>query len=632
MAVNQGQTQANNSQAGTNDQATNAQYAGGNNNGTAGQFSQPQSSNTNGGFRTFGANKISRSAAIESVNQFMELGQKVIDNNGQSQEYKLVRIPDERTRIPLPVIALYKTFSVAGKAVTIVRPIIYGTEQLAARKTSGGNNGFGYTNEVEVESAPGDAYTNQLWDAITNFLRSACGVVGEIYDASCFAIPQHFVPDEAKMTVIIANAVTMIESWANIRVNPTMNEINPSFFAEGKTEARMDFNPKPIMDSVGNPIRADWAVAITYQENGQAGSAHDFTNTRTPVVTVYGYIDVVLTNGAFQQNWVNPAFQQLPPPYTPMLVITHMETSMGLLTPAMVLLGLHGTTAIIDNGNFTRTFRPKVNTKMKRLVASLALEVPQLNLPGVTGIPDLSAADDVFFNFIGRAISRSPIIAIDIEETGDNNTVLNLIRWAASNDNASAKGKAVEVLTKSANILTGGNFASVAQRNQLVPDSIAQSDNNRIALGHYVADGAVYDRREVDKIAMLTTIGQTDMSTVNAFDESMNNTAIPVETRLAQNWQIVNSCLQTVSPVAGYARRILLNGKFLSTINESIRTAGINVVLNGGQFDGQTQRGRDYAAVNAMAYTATAGQFSQQSAWAGAGNGQGFGARNYAGW
>lgn len=609
----QGQEATNNNTTQNANAGTHAQqnaYQG----GTNSTYTEQQGSgmNNQNSFRNWGGGGlISRSTSTEAVTAFLEIGNKIIAQNGATSQLKLIAIPQEVARIEIPVIVMYRTMQTQGRALTIVRPIIYGTEQLQSRKLSFAGYG-NFPSEIEIESAPGDAYTDNLWNAIADYLRTTVGITGEIKDAAAMSVPQHFVPTESTMPAVIWSTATMIESFAALVADPNaVPELNPEMFRNGKTEARLDFNPKPITDAVGNPIRADWAVSLAYTEHNQ-NNTDPFAQNRQPIINAYGYVDLVATNltgqqqGQFGGYGVNPLQQQ---PYVAMIIITHVETHMKHLTVGMLQLALHATTAIIDGATFTRVFRAKANAKMKRNIGALGIEVPALCKGQVPGVIDVQSDDSVFFTLIQMAINRNPLVAIDIEETGDNSTITQVIRMVADNDQ-----QALKMWQRAADTLTAGGFSQIANQRNLAQAAIAESDDNRIALGHYAADGQIYDRREVDRLALLTALGPTDIAVVQQYDDSLNNKTIPPEVRLRMNMDIVNgSILAGSSPVTGYARRIVVGGAYLAVINDAIRGAGINITASGVNYDGQTQRGRDYSSISSMQYQATTGYFTTQS-------------------
>lgn len=587
---------------------------------------QPQAGQSR--WRNWSANRISRSTAVEAVNKFMESAKKIIEANGAASEYKLALIPTEYTQIQsAAVIALYKTAEIGGAPFTVVRTIIFATEQIPSRKVKigGSNNGFGYNgfgSEIEIESAAGDVYSEHLWNAVQSYLTTQCRVIGKIVDAAALGLPHHFQSEDAQVTSVISGCATMIESYFGLVADPdNVHEVTPDMFEEGRTQARLDFNPKPVFDTMGNPIRADWAVQVAFTPNGaNQQNQMDFTNAHMPIVNVFGYVDLVVNQnamnpmGGMMNNGYGMNMMQQHP-YVPMIIITHLETHLQALTPGIVLLGLHAMTAIADNQMFTRVFRPKANPKINRTIAAVGLEFPMFTDTKEPAIINLTSDDTAFFQLIGMAVSPNPLIAIDVQETGDNNTIMQIFRLITSGNQ-----QAINMFIRSANIITNNQFGVVASRNQLSPQAVAQSDNNRIALGNYAADGSnIYDRREVDHLAMLTILGATDQSTVRQYDETLNNLSLPLEVRMATNWQIVNNVLGSTNPPTGYARRIILSGKFLATNNEAFRSV-VNVQLDNAIYDGKTQRGRDYASIQSMQYTGTNGFFQANNGWNGFNN------------
>lgn len=598
------------------------------------QQQQQQTQQPLGGNRwaSWGASRISRSTSVELVNKFMELAKKIIEANGATSEYKVVIVPTEYTQVQsAAVIALYKTSQIGGAPFTVVRTIIFATDTLPSRKVkiNANNGGFmgGFGTEIEIESAAGDVYSENLWNAVRSYLQTQVRVTGKIVDAAALGLPHHFVSDEASVTSVLSGCATMIESYFGLVADPDhVHEITPDMFEKGRTTARLDFNPKPVSDTMGNPIRADWAVQVAFTPEGANQQANmDFTNSHQPIVNVFGYVDLIVNaaamnpmmgmQGAYGMNMMQQK------PYVPLIVITHVETHLQALTPGIVLLGLHAMTAIADNGNFTRVFRPKANMKINRTLAAVGLEFPMFTETREPALINMNSDDNTFFQLLSMAVDVAPVIAIDIPETGENNTIMQIFRMMSNSDRV-----ATEMFVRSANIITNNNFGQVALRNQMSPQEVAQSDNNRIALGHYQADGGnIYDRREVDHLAMLTLLGATDMSSVRQFDETLNGLQIPLEMRLATNWQLVNNVLGTQNPPTGYARRIILSGKFLKTNNEAFKSV-VNVQLDNVSYDGKTQRGRDYSVLQSMQYQATNGFFQSNNGWNGF-NGSGIGAR-----
>lgn len=425
--------------------------------------------------------------------------------------------------------------------------------------------------QVEIEWVPGDtAAEAHTWTKIENFLSEQYGRQTVLHYVGAMVLPIELSPeDEAHIHSIVFTATQALYTAMENDVTQTESPISVSMLDNGATmSATLDYNPAPMANAVGLPVRNDLQITLKGLIQGQQSQ----TGYDQPIdlTRVSGYIDLLF---AEQQP---PAFGQQPPTqrYYPRYVMTLLDSEVDAITPELQLLSLSTATLLARNMQWGAAFAPRFNIaggQDLRDIGALGYEVnlsPDPNAPREKfdtksqsfGLPQLAT-------LLGTTIFDQLVYSLDIDEAGEL-TWLHQVFLAAAGGNADAYQSIID----SANNLTDGHFARLWQGGPIVVD-----DSNRIHTGYFTGnDGLKHDVREIDYLAMLNLMGHQDLSVVVQWSDSFLNSAIPEPVRVETRARILKSLLNDFKH-KGFARRVNFTPEFLTALAQACANAGLGI-------------------------------------------------------
>mgnify|MGYP001081101828 CR=1 FL=1 len=424
---------------------------------------------------------------------------------------------------------------------------------------------------IQIDTVPGDVFTNYLWSKITDYVQSAYGRRFNVIDAGALVLPSELEPeDEEHMRQVMFNAsqacFTIMENNVGGKEEPfTIAEVNSG---SESLVARLSYSPTGDQSetATGLPVRSD--VHITLEGSLNGSSSEDGFEQVMDLATIDGYVDLVYSPPAP----VAPNQPVQTQHYYPRFVITRADTQIDAITMETILLSLAQSTLLSRNGAWAGVFRQRHDVKGMdtRDIGAIGYEVnlsgdPQAK-PDRIDTKAKSFDLNALYQLVTAAINGSLMYSMDVEEVGD-------LSWIHQAFIASANGNnvAYQLIADAANTLTMGHFA-----NHFTGGPITINDNNRIHLGYYIdSKGQHRDLRDIDYLAMLNLAGKDDPATVVKWGETFDNHNIPMEVRLETRAKILKSVLGQNVHFKGYAQRINFAPDFIIALNKACTAAGL---------------------------------------------------------
>lgn len=574
----------------------------------------PQSTFSGGvmGLRSaFGA-QIPRAAAGEKVQEYF-LAIKSLLEKGEFESYRLHLLDNQASVTALSVIMLTTTGQASnGRTVVTCHSMI--VEASGPRPNNQVVSVQGQT--VEIYATPGDIANDPLWEKVKNEVALRYGGNIDVYDAGFSVIPAEL--DHTDVTHV-RRVVSAAAEAAFRTLDAVLGGVVETFSINmvSKSErvvARLDYGLGGVETAAGLPVRSDLCIQL----NGSAAgnSSDPWSVTSIDLTSVDGFMNLLFTRP-------NPPGYGMPPVtqhYVAEYVITQLASKLGAVTLELALLALHSATLLSKNMAWAGAFRPR-NVRQGdvnlRDIGAIGYDVPALVGETKQGrkIDTSSAMFDLnkLHELLVVAVHPNILYSMDVEERGDNSW-LDLVFLAAANRDPNS----YNMIVQAANNLTDNRFGAAFRGGDIVVDS-----GNRIHMGYYI-DGRTNSRRDirdVDYLAMLNHVGETDMTLVAEFDRTYSETDRPLELRLKRRFDILQQVLGDSMRVKGYARRVTFTPAFLQALAESIQSNGFNITPANMQFDyGQNQRrGFDAIAGLAMNNANISGLFNPNQAAAGNG-------------
>lgn len=441
--------------------------------------------------------------------------------------------------------------------------------------------------QVEIEWTPGDvAAEPHTWQKIELFLNEQLGRNVQFHYVGALVLPLELSSeDEAHLHQVVFNATQALYTAMENDVTQAEAPISVSMIDNNaQMSATLDYNPAPLTNAVGLPVRNDLSIVLRGTMQGQQGSQG--YDQPIDLTRVAGFVDLVY---AEQQP---PAFGQQPPTqrYYPRYVMTLLDSEVDAITPELQLLSLSTATLLARNMQWGAAFAPRYNIaggQDLRDIGAIGYEVglsPDPQAPRERfdtksqsfGLPQLA-------QLLGTTVYDQLVYSLDIDEAGEL-TWLHQVFLAAASGNMDAYQSIVD----SANNLTDQHFGRLWNGGPIVVD-----DQNRIHTGYFNGnDGLKHDVREIDYVAMLNLLGHQDMGVVLQWSDSFLNTSIPEPMRVETRSRILKSLLNDYKH-KGFARRVNFTPEFLGALAQACANAGLGIrQQNTFQvFSGATGRG-----------------------------------------
>lgn len=438
--------------------------------------------------------------------------------------------------------------------------------------------------EIEVQRTAGEAYDEVMADKIATMVAEALPGY-QLVSSEYTVISSENKPEEenAKAVLYFSNAAN--EAILDLVENVSPFSIQDCFDPEqDHLRGRLEYDPEPMGNVNGLPVRSDIHVAVTAQSRSNYSQSMKITE-------VDAYVDLVLDQEASMA--ANNAFGGVPMPnqfgpqnmpntqrYWPRVVLTRADNHFDMITLETELLSLVTVAQMAKDSAYAGVWRPRKGLKQKddlRNIGAVNLELglvkdpkdPNKRLRINTKADNFSDASA--YELIRTVVKDQLAYSIDIEQGGEHSWVQN--KFLMATDEGTMGQQAHEAIIAAADNLTGGFFRQIFNPQ----DRIVVHDRNRIQLGYYVDDkGVRRDLREIDHLAMLNMFGETNMEIVDRYADTFDRVDENMDVRLHFRTQCLREAVGDVH-VKGYADRVNLTPEFMNALVTSAAKAGLSI-------------------------------------------------------
>lgn len=577
--------------------------------------SQPQTSNYGGNpsgmgnvntlLQRSGSVDRTESRSAEALRALRETAKEVIESQGMSHDFDLLRFDRDDNRVGLPSILVVKKATTKSGTVYAVRTLLLETEGLRLRPRTV-NVGM---QRFDIPTRAQDVYTDVYWNRIVEYItRNKVGQPDPknpvtIADAGALLVPASFtfIRNTGNAVTFDSSVQRLLVTSVNRCDDVIANANNESPFTIGSVKrnderltANVDFTGSdvgapPQVNVVGVPFRSDITVTMNRKLNSNTQD-DEFYEREANFNSVSGYINLEFSPPQQQQpmgnGWGQP--QQPTQLFTPTFVITDVSQAdwIQAQTPELYLLALSNAYRVTAGTQWVRSFLPNVGVK--------GIDIRDIGALGYmtqTGqkvdTKSSSFTEESFIELMTALVRPNPTFLIDVDPMGDHAAIENY--FVDSAFDGPNKHRAIERLLKSANNLTGGIFGQLFDNSKPIVIPYMQD----VHLGYYHDEsGEKRDIRDLDVLAMLN-LTQGNMQDFFDWYQTFVNTAEPNELRMQRREKFERNYLSKGLTITGRAIRLLFNPVFIEALDEATRRAGLHVdfenvtsIMGGQRFAG----------------------------------------------
>lgn len=501
---------------------------------------------------------VSRNATGESLSAYTDGMRNVLAKEpGDVSALSIIPIDASATSLVCGCLALVmKKGDTAAIYVYVVESTIQGTLQDRMYKQQGAP-------DIMIPSTAGDVYNHSsaVFDKVRAAVAGTINGVETWLEAGADVIPMELKSeDEKRIRDVLhrgVNAVqTLVENCEPF--NLAKHAKNAHF------SARMDFPADQTETAAGLPIRRSFRVELNASERGAENSSMVMQNSIN-LSSLAGYVDILFTDKvSIPQQYGAPI--QSTQMFQPKMVITNSVPSTQLITPELQLLSLASSTMLLRGGSaWLSALKPKYNAD--------GADIHSLNGLGLELDAKVDVNDPAFNLYeFANAFFHPLAIELQIPECADTTWILSMVRDAADGNPDAAKA-----LLQTANNLTNGRFDA-----HYKGGPIGRLVEDRIVLGYYFdKSGAMRDLREIDYLAVLNLLGETDKQLAFDFADTYNPAKGTLEQRLSTRISIMSTVLNGTLKIKGYATPVLLNPDFLKALVDGMKECGCDPSIEG---------------------------------------------------
>lgn len=495
-----------------------------------------------------------------------------------AEDFRFVMLDADQDQVALSAILVTYFQSHQGKqAVGVYTLVVEGSSSNPLREKRVDNI---YGRRVETDITAGDVFDEVMWERINGKVKSIYGSAVNVLNCDAMAIPVELDPENAvKIHELFFNAAGALFTIMDVELGKTQ----PPFCAnwvdrDAQKYASLDYNPRPITNAVGLPVRSDLAITMTVSKS--SGNQNDLHERSLMLSRIDGFVD--LTYGAPDMQPVGYGqMVQGTQTYYPRFIITRADTGAAdAITPELHLLAISTASMLWSNRAWMAAFLPKYelpeDLKLMRDFGAVGYEV---NLTGDPQSPPqrIDTHADTFTTaslqqLIQTTVRDRLIISMDIEERGATSWLSGMYIGAAQGD-----PDANRQLIKALDNLTDGNFSRI-YNSRPNNGQILRDDQNRIELGYWKAkNGELRDNRDFDYLAVLNLLGHQDPKAIVNWAGTFDNLEIPREMRTEQRAQMIQNLSHMSFRPKGYARRLTWSPEALAALNEGCAAVGLIV-------------------------------------------------------
>lgn len=494
--------------------------------------------------------------------------------------------------------------------------------------------------EIEVYTSPAETFTDQHLRKINSFVIETTGFKAEnIVFCGHMVVPREVRlwedSESLKEVAFFADAAignAFISNTTGDSFNLAHHTSKEDYF-----KARIEYNPEPVYNAFGLPVRSDVRISVNAQASGEYGE------TTMPISSIDAYVDLVLDANAAAgvsnvggfSGFADSQPQQVQP-YIPRIVISRMDNMTDFISPETQMLALLNAGLLSRQKAYLGVWLPRKNVPDDEDLRNLGAVNFELNMknestPSRVPLKDESFRQEHFLNFCNRTIQDTPIYSMLVEDGNEFNWVQRHFVNACFDKETTLDeyGKptgsnltSYDVLYMAANRLTNGEFNKIYP----VGNAICSHDGNRYHSGYFVnKDGEQVDVRSLDYLAMLNLFGATDISSVNTFSDTLDRIDENNDLRMHMRRELYNAAVGRTH-VYGKADMINIHPEFMEALMMAADKVGLKIDPNADRHFNVQARGRSNLHKFGMSGSASNVFTSNQRPT------NGFGGRNNSGW
>lgn len=329
-----------------------------------------------------------------------------------------------------------------------------------------------------------------------------------------------------------------------------------------------------------NPIRSDVVMTLRTRQVNNNQNRQDFNNGNrvTDHLLTSAFIDYVWiggrNNNPFMRN-NQQANQQKPPQFAPRVVITDIQSDLGL-SPSILALAVASATALNADSNWMQSFRPQTGTPDNGVdfkdVGALNIEGNMLGEPskyaGNVNLKEDGFRLEDLGGYLSNLCVPQVMISMDIPECGPQTWYMALLAAAANN-----RGNAQAALVASFDALTNGVFS------QRFPDNapLFVDVGQRVHLGYWQdSNGRIRDIRDIDYLAAANTFGIRAPQEITAFADTFMSECGHIDVRMAERWKLIQRITNETAVYTGRAERVTFSRQVIETLISALQAGGVD--------------------------------------------------------
>lgn len=436
---------------------------------------------------------------------------------------------------------------------------------------------------IDIQTVCADAATDEVFGYIetelTQFYKTTDNIT-EMQDTNMSVL--HNVSDSDD---VLRYATDSILDLLSISGKLDGFTFAASYLREVSPRATVTYDGGNVMNTEAQPTRNDISVTVT----GTIPATTPGESPRVlPLSRVSGYIALNYRKPGYIQTPHGPVMETKQ--YSPEYIITAAQSLYRANSLENLLFNVYASTVALASDNWLNVFAPKSFTNTNdnwRDIGAINYDLPPTGNPEVDG-RKLNTATEAFrqtglYELATRLIHSELGFAIDIDETGSQSWLTSVFTNLVPEDNspesiALAK-ESYDTLINAYDNLTNGLFSQHFEGGDLVLPIV-----ERIHTGTFIdAEGNVRDIRELDYVAALNLLGETEagLETVYELARTFEEPQVHEEIRLRKRWEIYRKILGDSLTHTGWALRVRFPGKVMSALVSSVHGNNIGISVDG---------------------------------------------------
>lgn len=489
---------------------------------------------------------VSRSSSGEALNTISKYFKDKLAEEQVDAGLHIVSIDPSTSNLVAPAIAVVQVKDNVAAIFTIL--VAHGVGKLQPRTFK-----FQDREDAVMPTTMGDIYnsTNSFYDKVEDIVSKSVKAT-EFYEAGVSVIPTELeLTDEEALRRILHRASCATHTL----LHPEETTVSLAALEDEELVAHLDFSQGQTYTGAGLPVRKSFAINLYTKARGSNNHDDLAVQTRSDVTQCVGYVDLNHV-GKIPVPGVNGTQVMSSQSLVPHIHLTSTEVDSGITTPELQLLSLGSAGLLLRDYTYEQALRQKFNGDQ---VDFHSLNGLRLEIGGEVGAEQ---SDFDLRAFMAEFTHNAPIFTLDVPECDDLSWCWSDLRLAAQGDKP-----AYNRVIKAANELTDGYFGQYFQEG----NPIAAAIEDRVILGYFKdAAGNLVDLRQLDYLAALNLLGETDKNAAFAYGDTFNVNKGPLEQRISDRLSIQQNMTGGSAVVTGYATPIALMGDFLVALFNGI--------------------------------------------------------------